>query len=466
CIYSWRNWFRALCGAIVLMAFLENHDMPHRILGIDGLNLWNLLLLNVIGGWLSWRNRTGVTFDMPRALRWAFVIYAGVVVWAFLRFFIDPTPYYQYSRTAIVIDYLINPVRYLVPCFLFYDGCHTRENLVWALAAIVAMYFLLALQVVKYMGLNLSMSGEALTGRAAKTISATTGYNRVDMSMMLAGASWAFAAFAALFERKVYRRSLWAAAAFVVLAQAMTGGRTGYVTWGLIGLTLCLLRWRKALPFIPIGAVCVVLLLPGVRQRMLEGFGGRQGSFIEQTDSSEITAGRTNIWPYVIEKIMQRPLIGYGRLGMVRTGLADWAKAELQDDFAHPHNAYLELLLDDGVVGFFLVMPLFWMLLRRSASLFIDRRDKIFEAAGGVALALLLALCFAAMGAQTFYPRESVVGMWAAVGVMLRTYVQRERSFVLGTPLFDEDELESEEGLVWVATQPPPAQYPPYSPLG
>ena len=30
------------------------------------------------------------------------------------------------------------------------------------------------------------------------------------------------------------------------------------------------------------------------------------------------------------------------------------------------------------------------------------------------------------MGAQTFYPREGVLGMWAAAGVALRVWVERE----------------------------------------
>jgi hypothetical protein len=59
--------------------------------------------------------------------------------------------------------------------------------------------------------------------------------------------------------------------------------------------------------------------------------------------------------------------------------------------------------------------------------LFLDRSDILYEAAGGAALALLLALLLASFGAQTLYPREGVVGMWAAIGVALRVSVERER---------------------------------------
>ena len=42
--------------------------------------------------------------------------------------------------------------------------------------------------------------------------------------------------------------------------------------------------------------------------------------------------------------------------------------------------------------------------------------------------ALVLALLAAALGSQTFYPREGAIGMWAAMGIMLRVYEDRERA--------------------------------------
>ena len=66
--------------------------------------------------------------------------------------------------------------------------------------------------------------------------------------------------------------------------------------------------------------------------------------------------------------------------------------------------------------------------LRRVAAGRELRRFAVDSAAGGVCLALVLALLIAAIGSQTFYPREGSVGMWAAIGLMLRMSVQRERA--------------------------------------
>ena len=48
--------------------------------------------------------------------------------------------------------------------------------------------------------------------------------------------------------------------------------RTPYVTWGLIGLIVGVLRWRKVFLAMPVVALAVVLLMPGVVQRMMDGF--------------------------------------------------------------------------------------------------------------------------------------------------------------------------------------------------
>jgi hypothetical protein len=100
----------------------------------------------------------------------------------------------------------------------------------------------------------------------------------------------------------------------------------------------------------------------------------------------------------------------------------------LTEDFGHPHNAYLEWMLDNGIVGFIPVMLFFAVVLFHALRLFCDRRSGLFMAAGGVAAALIMGLLCAAMGSQTFYPVEGTVGMWCAIGVMLRLSVNRSQA--------------------------------------
>lgn len=149
-----------------------------------------------------------------------------------------------------------------------------------------------------------------------------------------------------------------------------------------------------------------------------------QGS-AEGADTYTITAGRNLIWPYVIARIADRPWIGYGRLAMVRTGLAHFLSTELDEGFSHPHNAYLEMLFDNGLLGFVLVMPFYGLLLWRSFVLFRDSRSPVFVAVGGASSAMILGLLIASLASQTFYPREGWMGMWCLMFLMLRVWVQR-----------------------------------------
>ncbi len=452
--YAWKNWFNALIGGIVLFAFLEHPDMPRAIGGVQGLNYWNLLFASITLAWLSQRGEEGNEWDFPPGVRTALLLYVAVLVAAFLRAFIDPSRFYEGTRSDILLNYFVNPLKFLLPALMLYDGCRTRQRVFIALCAILAVYFLLALQSVKAMGLHFDLSsGDELSDRAARVLTRRVGYHRVDLSMMLAGACWAVVAFSAYFKSWSIKLMLFGAAGVILLGQAVTGGRTGYATWGLIGLTLCVVKWRKLLPVIPLAMAIVIAFVPAVRERMLMGFAQEQDGFVSQTDSSEITSGRTRIWPQVIEEIKDSPVIGYGRNAMQRTGLSMWCLENYGEVFGHPHNAYLEFLLDNGILGFLFGMPIYAMLLRRNFQLFRDRNDILYEISGGIALALLMSLLIAGLGAQTFYTREGVVPMWAALAVALRVWVQRENAFE-GEPVFPEDALlAAPDEVEWLSTE-------------
>jgi hypothetical protein len=73
----------------------------------------------------------------------------------------------------------------------------------------------------------------------------------------------------------------------------------------------------------------------------------------------------------------------------------------------------------------------------------------------------VLALMIGAFGGQTFYPREGAVGMWAAIGLLLRIHVNSLYAQDTGVPVFP-DELPgkwfvgcSDEQDEWTGEHPP-----------
>jgi len=94
-------------------------------------------------------------------------------------------------------------------------------------------------------------------------------------------------------------------------------------------------------------------------------------------------------------------------------------------DVAHPHNAYLQVLLDSGLFGLVIIVGLYMVIWVYSIKLFFERGDPLYRSVGGMVLALLTGHLVANMGGQHFYPEEIHVGLWCAIGVMLRLYVDR-----------------------------------------
>jgi O-antigen ligase len=242
---------------------------------------------------------------------------------------------------------------------------------------------------------------------------------------MLAGALWASLAMLPLIRSLRYRAALIFGGSVILFAQVLTGGRGGYLAWCGVGLTLGLVRWRRYLVLGPVIVFLAITLVPSVANRALYGISENPGTGSEEVNLEEFTAGRTLLWPRVIDEISKAPFIGHGRAAMQRTGLSTWY-ATLDDDLIyHPHNAYLEILLDCGLVGLLVALALYGYLLAVALSLVRDRRSPVFLAVGGIALSLILAQLIGSFTGQSLYPRETTVGMWCAIGLLLRVSVQR-----------------------------------------
>jgi O-antigen ligase len=455
-VYVWSDWYKSLCGLILLMAVLEHPDMPKSMFGIQGLNLWNILLLFVVLSWARNRSHEGLSWDMPRHVSILLLFYLSVVLVSFFRMMADAEVRADVTMGALVSEHLVNSVKWVVPGLLLFDGCRSRSRFTLALFSLLGVYLLLGAQVIRWIPPDSALSGQELSARSLKILVNEVGYHRVNLSMMLSGASWACIAAASLFESGKHRCLVFAGFLVLVYAQALTAGRMGYATWAAVGLFLAFLRWRKVLLLVPLVIVAVLVVVPGVSERLAQGFSpGSHASgpviaesHVFDTDGPDlytVTAGRNIAWHFIVDKIEESPVLGFGRLAMQRTGLSRMLWEKYGESFPHPHNAYLEMLLDNGGVGFLLVLPFYVVILWHGISLFRDSRSPVFVSAGGVAIALVLAFLVASIGSQTFYPREGSVGMWCSIGILLRVYVERSRGF--SWP--EKEREEQDEGMFW-----------------
>jgi O-antigen ligase len=418
--------------------------MPKSMLGLQGLNPWNVLFFGVVLSWIVNRGQERLYWDMPGYVGWLLLAYLLAVAVATVRSLADPS-WVSEPFASRFGEQVINTIKWPIVGLMLFDGCRSRSRFTMGLAAILILYFLIGLQVIRWMPWSALTAGRELEVLSRKLLSKEVGFHPVNLSMMFGGAFWAMWVVSHAKIDFLRPTVLVVMSGFMLFAQALTAGRMGYVTWAALGLFFSVVRWRKYLVaaplLIPVIVFVAMAVAPGAVERMLKGFsketaddsrliGRRGGKAVisnEGPDMYTVTSGRTAIWPYVIAKIGEAPVFGHGRQAMMRTGLYAFLAEKYLEEFPHPHNAYLELLLDTGVVGFLLIIPFYIVVLKMSISLFRDARSPTFMVSGGVATALVLALLVASMGSQTFYAREGSVGMWCAIGLMLRVFVERER---------------------------------------
>lgn len=445
--YAWKDWYKSLCGLILLVAVVQHPDFPNSVMGVHGLNPWNVLLAVVVLAWLAARRKEGLVFDAPANMTWFLLIFFFIIVVAYVRlagnegelavyegYFGNegPTQMYLFS------EYIINCLKWVVPGLLLYDGCRSDSRLKLAIFVVLMMYVLLAVQVIRWMPLAMLTSGDELSERGLKILSNEVGYHRVNISMMLAGASWALYACRDFSDNKLVRLSAIFLAGILLFSLTLTGGRMGLVTWALLGVVFSIWKWRNLMLVGPAILVIIIIAVPAARERLMQGFGEGEiqtNNTIEETMYVEegeahwytITSGRSFAWPFVIEKIAEAPLVGYGRDAMIRTGVAGNLWINYGEAFPHPHNSYLEWIMDNGILGAIPVFAMFFVIVGVSGRLFNDTSNVACVAVGGMSLALVLAFLIAGIGSQTFYPREGAVGMWCAIGLAFRLHTQRQR---------------------------------------
>ncbi len=435
-VYAFHNWYRAALFLVLTMAVVERQDFPRSVLGITGLEPWNILMACAVVSYVFHRSEPRA--PMGKGIAFLVFFYLLAVIIASTRGITDLTGIWEFSEylksepvtvRGVFIDDFVNTLKYVVPGVLVYLGCNSYERVKEAVWAIVLMNILLALLVIKSMGFDALSSGSELEQTAIRRLDRDTGYFRSDLAIFLAGASWAVFAFSRFIEHPLLRYGLMAGSVIVAVAIGLTGGRMGMGAWAVLGLVFGILRWRQILIVAPVVALVLFATVPAVQERLLQGFGGesdgRHGAEAApapdgDVDLSSVTSGRVIIWPHVIETIGEGPLIGYGRRAMQRIGLSMEMAVEYDKPFAHPHNAYLQLLLDNGLLFGGPILLFYILILKYSITMTRDTSRTLYPLVGSISLAFVLSFLVGGVAQQSFYPTISSVSMWVSIGLLLR----------------------------------------------
>ena len=172
--------------------------MPRSLFDIPGANLYNLSLFFVLAGWFFQR-KVEPASDLPKKLMLLVSFYLLLSLFAFVRMLLDMDGIYAlrdhlnipYPTTrSVVIDYLLDPIKSIIPGFLIASISLSTQNARLMMYAIFGMGVFLALEVIKVM-LPALIGVDDLSTRALRVIDRDVGYHRVAtatiLSMMASG---------------------------------------------------------------------------------------------------------------------------------------------------------------------------------------------------------------------------------------------------------------------------------------
>ena len=202
----------------------------------------------------------------------------------------------------------------------------------------------------------------------------------------------------------------------VTLAMLLTFSRGGLLVW-LIGVAAFLVHHRRVKTML-LGALAVAVFLLAAPAALQERFGAglRKGAISDTSNvaKDELTAGRVYGWTLLAPEVLESPWVGRG------LGSTQWSQAVAMGRYKadHPHNIYLEVLMDLGLFGF---VALTWVVvghLRRYRTLAADPAlsPEMRSFFLGSRFALWGALAMAATTAY-YMPNPAQAYLWFCLGL-------------------------------------------------
>jgi O-antigen ligase len=422
-IYAFRDWFVSLCAMILMTVLLQNDDMPRTLLGIQGLNPWNVSLLIITIAWAIQR----ISSKQPpwRAPPFAIAVviaYLAVLFVAYVRLIADAgsLPAGKGDFLGLTTEMFINPMKFFWAAVLLTDGCTSRPRFKMAIATVIGVGVLYALFVLKNIPVSYLSGGPFMSVR--HRIDKEIGLHANDMAKVLVLTFWGLFATYRCWPRWEYKATAVGCMLVVLLGVGLCFSRAGYIAWVGVGFLLACFRWRKLLILGPVALVVICATMPSVRGRLLMDLVGQGG----EVDLNVATAGRTgHLWPPVIEQIGKSPVVGYGRLAMFRTPAYDKILETEGVVPTSPHNGYLEVMLETGLIGMVVTLAVFLGSGLLGFLLMRMRHDTLFLAAGGLGFVHATGCLITALSGAMLFPDQGMLVTMCAFGITLRAWSMR-----------------------------------------
>ena len=421
-------------GVVLMMILLplkETTFFPSSMFGVTGMNPLNLLLAATLGSYLL---RGRFRRFLPKPLAWLFIV--PVVIGGLLGLphverihpvFYEGEVIHYLDGLGYLRDALIKPLLMVVIALLIGAAVERSQKPERFLTPIVLASLLMSLLSIGFVVASGVRLG-ALADSGARGFFSAMGMHANDLGRLYAVAyglmlfTWWETKDTALKTVLVLTMGL------CVIALAMTFSRGAFL--GFMVINALFLMWKfnvKSIGLAVIAGIVTLIMIPGfLIRRVTMGF--------DTGDANTVSAGRIDgIWGPLLPEIPKSPLWGHG-LDSTMWSDAMWADAMLQ--VTHPHSAYLQALLDMGVIGLVLLLAYYihvWRTMRNLGSnAWLSPTMRGFFQGGLAALA-----CFFVSGftGSSMRPTTEFAFLWMAIGIMYGVLARKPDA--AGAPAYD-----------------------------
>jgi len=413
-------------GAVLMLVMLPvngSNLFPHSVFGFTGLNPLNLVLAATLISYLI--RGYEIKRFLPKPLVWLFIvpiIIAGIlgtrsVDHIFPEFYEMEVIHFT-DAAGYLRDVLVKPLMMVLSALLIGAAVARAKRTENFLAPIVASVWLMSLIAIGYvMAAGVSLGSLALP--TSRTFFSALGMHANDLGRLYA------VAYALLLftwgETKDLRLKtvLIFTMGVLTIALVLTFSRGAMVGWVVVNALFLLWKFNaKTLGLAALAGAVALLIMPGaVIGRMSMGLVGG-------ADVNEFSAGRVDeIWMPLMPELFKSPLWGNG-LDSTMWANALWA--EMMLPVTHPHNAYIQSILDLGLIGTGLLLAYYWHVYRTARDLgsnaYLSPTMRGFYQ--GVVAGLL---CFIITGfaGSSLRPTPEFAFLWIAIGMMYGQLARR-----------------------------------------
>ena len=417
-------------GAILLIALLPvsaTSIFPRGLLGVTGLNPVNLLLGATFVAYLA-KGRLehqGALVPRPLMLLYILPIVAAGALGTLHVDDIHPDFYQQlvinYTNwTGYLRDALIKPLFMVLTAVLVGAAvakARKPEPFVTALAIGVCLLALVMFIFIITSGVRLGF----LSSARARTFFDQIGTHANELGRVFV-TSYALLLFA-WWETKTEKAkiALFVALGMLSLAIVLTFSRNAFLGFFLVNGLFLIWRFNaKKLGLALLGLSVAILFAPAaVYRRITYGF--------DTGSADAVSAGRIEyIWLPLIPDALKSPLWGQGLDSIM------WSHAMTSGSMlfvGHPHNAYLQAILDMGVIGLVLLCCYYWTVWRGFRALGSNAYlSPVMRGFFQGACAALIAFAVAGLTGGSLRPQPENLPLWIAIGIMYGLLARRPAS--------------------------------------